>query len=118
MVPGARQLSFIAIFGLVAVDAGAQSLPDRGWVAGARKAAVADAGVRDLPNAGGRSFGSLDDYLRHLRAQAGPVGRPWYREVEPGLYRLERGSYRPLGEAPADRLFTRAQLIRKFGFRQ
>jgi hypothetical protein len=69
-------------------------------------------GVRGLPSSFGRSFATLDEYLEHLRNYAGPVDRPWYREVRPGVYELVT-SMRP---APAPRTFTREELMRQFGF--
>lgn len=69
-------------------------------------------GVRGLPSSFGRSFATLDAYLEHLRTHAGPIDRPWYREVRPGVYELVT-TVRP---APAARTFTRDQLMQQFGF--
>lgn len=80
-----------------------------------RGAAVGGPDGRALPHADGREFRTLDEYLAHLRDFAAPMDRPWYREVEPGLFRLERGNFR--GEA-GERLFTREELERRFGFRR
>lgn len=98
---------------LIAATAPAPGAPDRAWLAGARKA---QAVPQRLPRAGDRSFRSLDEYLAWLREHAAPVDRPWYREVWPGLYQLQTGNLRRPGR-PA-RLFTRAELERKFGFRR
>ena len=68
--------------------------------------------VTNLPYARGRSFGTLDEYLA-FRRKGGAMDLPWYREVRPGLYRLETGNLR----APVpERYFTREELERKFGF--
>ena len=68
--------------------------------------------VTNLPYARGRSFGTLDEYLA-FRRKGGALDLPWYSEVRPGLYRLETGNLRPAG---SERLFTREELERKFGF--
>jgi hypothetical protein len=69
-------------------------------------------GVQGLPSSFGRSFATLDEYLEHLRRYAGPVDQPWYREVRPGVYEYVT-SMRP---APATKTYTRAELMREFGF--
>ena len=68
-------------------------------------------GVANLPFAMGRRFGSLDDYLTHLRCRAAPIDLPWWREVEPGVY--EQVKYMP-GAKPERA--TRAELMERFGF--
>jgi hypothetical protein len=68
--------------------------------------------VANLPYARGRSFGTLDEYLA-FRREGGAIDLPWYREVRPGLYKLETGNLRPAGP---ERYFTRDELERKFGF--
>lgn len=90
--------------------------PNREWLARAQKQpAGAGTPVDSLPDARGRTFRTLDDYLAYLRAYAAPIDRGWYREVRPGIYMLETGNLRVDGEP---RLFTREQLERKFGFRR
>ena len=69
--------------------------------------------VPGLPFAQGRAFASLDDYLAFLR-ERGKHDVPWYREIGPGLYELV--SRRGPGATP--RTYTRAELERKFGFRE
>lgn len=99
-------------------QASAQPGPDRSWRTMLRKpgatAPTEPRGVAGLPDAHGRRFATLDAYLAHLRAYAAPVDRPWYREVAPDRFRLERGNLRTATPPPT---FTRAQLERKFGFR-
>ena len=74
-------------------------------------------GRRDLPFSHGRSFATLDGYLAHLRDHAGPIGQPWYREIRRGVYELV-SSARPLvpEQEQETRLFTREQLMERFGF--
>lgn len=79
---------------------------------------MTEATGRALPHADGREFHTLDAYLAHLRDHAAPMDRSWYREVKPGLYRLETGNLRMLDGEAEPRLFTRAELERRFGFRR
>jgi hypothetical protein len=67
---------------------------------------------RQLPGAHGRTFATLDEYLAHLRDYAGPVGQPWYRKIGEDRYELV-SNLRPAG---APQIFTRAQLMERFGF--
>jgi len=69
-------------------------------------------GVANLPSSYGRSFATLDEYLEHLRLYAGPVDRPWYRKIGPDSYELVT-TVTPRGER---RTYTRAELMREFGF--
>ena len=59
-------------------------------------------------------FGSLDEYLVFLERTQGPVDGPWYREIRPGVYQLQTGNFR--GDTEQQRLFTREELMTKFGF--
>ena len=79
---------------------------------------MTEATGRAPPHADGREFRTLDAYLAHLRDHAAPMDRPWYREVKPGLFRLETGNLRRLEGEPEPRLFTRDELERRFGFRR
>lgn len=105
------------------IAAGDPAGPDRSWRGKLRKPVVthstppatAAAPIAGLPGANGRSFATLDAYLAHLRAYAATIDRPWYREVQPNVFRLERGNLRTLTPPPT---FTREQLERKFGFRR
>jgi hypothetical protein len=58
-----------------------------------------------------RDFDSLDDYLAQLR-WLGATGQGWYREVGPDSYELVT----TIAPAPPRRTFTRAELMRQFGF--
>ncbi|HVQ07469.1 MAG TPA: hypothetical protein VMS43_03445 [Allosphingosinicella sp.] len=68
--------------------------------------------VRQLPDSFGRTFATLDQYLEHLRRYAAPIDKPWYREVRPGVY--ERVTTMVPRREP--QIFTRAQLMARFGF--
>ena len=62
-------------------------------------------------------FRTLDDYLRYLERQSHMDGK-WYKEVRPGIYALQAGNLHldtPSGE---QRVYTREELERKFGFRK
>lgn len=74
-------------------------------------AATAGSGIANLPFAMGRRFRTLDEYLDHLKCRAAPIDLPWWREVRPGVYRYE--TTKP--GAP-QRLATRAELMKRFGF--
>jgi hypothetical protein len=69
------------------------------------------AAPQDLPFAQGRSFASLDEYLEYRRKR-GATDVPWYREVSPGIYELE--GHR--GPGAPTRTYTRAELMKRFGF--
>ena len=71
--------------------------------------------MRDLPSSFGRSFATLDEYLAHLERYAGPVGRPWYRKIGPDLYERVT-TVRSLDGRGQPETFTRAQLMRAYGF--
>ncbi len=60
-----------------------------------------------------RRLRTLDEYLAYL-AKGAAMDKAWYRQIRPGIYRLETGNYRgpPLGQ----RIFTRQELLKKFGF--
>lgn len=58
-------------------------------------------------------FRTLDDYLAFLESRSVIDGH-WYREMRPGIYRLEVGNYH--GPEIEKRIFTREELLRKFGF--
>jgi hypothetical protein len=60
-----------------------------------------------------RRYRTLDDYLAFLESRA-PIDGHWYREIRPGVYRLETGNYR--GPEVEQRIFTREELERKFGY--
>lgn len=58
-------------------------------------------------------FASLDEYLAYRESRAA-VDDAWYREIRPGVYVLESGNYH--GPTDEQRTFTRAELMRKYGF--
>lgn len=60
-----------------------------------------------------RRYRTLDDYLAFLESRA-PIDGHWYREIRPGVYRLETGNYR--GPEIEQRVFTREELERKYGY--
>lgn len=68
-------------------------------------------GVANLPFAMGRKFTSLDAYLTHLRCVAGPIDKPWWREVRPGVY-----EHVLTGTNAKPEIATRAELAERFGF--
>lgn len=63
-----------------------------------------------------RQFRNLDEYLAHLERMEGPVDGPWYKEIRPGVYELQTGNLRVLGDDGQKQTFTREELERKFGF--
>ena len=68
--------------------------------------------LRRLPTSSNpRDFASLDDYLAQLR-RLGTIGRGWYRQIGPDSYELVTNMSPP----PPRRTFTRAELMRQFGF--
>lgn len=79
----------------------------------AAAAGPAAEGVADLPFAMGRRFRTLDEYLVHLKCRAAPIDLPWWREIDPGVYRYE--TTKP--GAPKQ-VATRAELMKRFGFTQ
>jgi hypothetical protein len=69
--------------------------------------------VAGLPYARGKAFGTLDDYLAHLR-QGGVMDLPWYEPQPDGRYRLIAGPASALNP----QYFTREELLHKYGFTQ
>lgn len=60
-------------------------------------------------------FPNLDAYLAHLKRRSAIDG-PWYREIRPGVFELQTGNFRPTDGASRQRIFTRAELEKNFGF--
>lgn len=60
-------------------------------------------------------YATLDDYLAYLEKSAA-LDNAWYRRIQPGVYRLETGNFR--GSYKGKRIFTRAELLQKYGFRK
>jgi hypothetical protein len=62
-------------------------------------------------------FRTLDDYLAWLQQTQGPIDKPWYKQIRPGVYELQTGNFRSLsGDGGQKRTFTRDELEKKFGF--
>ena len=61
-------------------------------------------------------YASLDAYLLDLERTQGPIDRPWYKEVSPGVYHLQTGNLRLDTPGEDKRIFTRRELELKFGF--
>ncbi|WP_374942417.1 hypothetical protein [Sphingomonas sp.] len=112
--PSSTCAALLGVLACTAANAG-QARPDRHWIKDLHKPPATATPVAGLPHAGTRTFATLDEYLAWLRDFAAPTGRAWYREVRPGLFRLETGNLRP---AAPPRLFTRDELERRFGFRR
>ena len=72
-----------------------------------------EANVSDQSTSISQRYRTLDEYLAFLESRAAMDGH-WYREIRPGVYRLETGNYR--GPEVEQRIFTREELERKFGF--
>ena len=62
-------------------------------------------------------FHTLDEYLAWLHKTAAPADRPWYKEIRPGVYEVQTAGNLHL-DVPSNekRVFTRAELEKKFGF--
>ena len=63
-----------------------------------------------------RRFETLDKYLAHLERQSHMDGK-WYKEYRPGVYEVQTGNLH-LDDDRQQRIFTREELERKFGFRE
>lgn len=61
-------------------------------------------------------YRNLDEYLAYLERYEAPIDKAWYKEIGPGVYELQTGNYRPLDGEAEQRIFTREELERKFGF--
>lgn len=72
--------------------------------------------ISGLPYAGEVSFATLDEYLAYLR-QGAAMDKPWYKEIEPGVYQLQRsGNFRQLEPTVENEPVTREELARRLGF--
>lgn len=71
----------------------------------------AETGVANLPYARGKVFNSLDEYLTYLEETQGPIDKPWWREIKPGLY--EHMIHMPGAERETA---TREELMERYGF--
>ena len=86
-----------------------------------RQSALAAKGNSVDPNetSVSKKFRNLDEYLLHLQNVQGPVDGPWYREIRPGVYKLQTGNLELDETVPGPKLiYTREELERKFGFRK
>lgn len=70
-----------------------------------------EAVVAELPYAQGKSFPDLDSYLKHLE-KLSAMDIPYYKRRDDGTYVYIAGRIRP---GPDD-VYTRAQLLERFGF--
>jgi hypothetical protein len=62
-------------------------------------------------------FRSLDDYLAWLEKIERPVDGPWYKEIRPGVFELQTAGNLHLDVPSTEqRVFTREELAKKFGF--
>ena len=59
-------------------------------------------------------FRTLDEYLAYLERRSHMDGK-WYKEVRPGVYEVQTGNLR-LDNDTQQRIFTREELKREFGF--
>lgn len=89
-----------------------------------REKAMSSADEMPAPPGGvpvNQRFSTLDDYLAWLRQTQAPVDGPYYDEIRPGIFSLRTGNLRTVipedDRAAEERTFTRAQLLKKFGFR-
>ncbi|MCR6660019.1 MAG: hypothetical protein NVV72_12025 [Asticcacaulis sp.] len=98
-------LMYFAGFGTACAQTPAQTAPEgRPMATSIKKDALA--------YADGRSFKTLDDYLA-FRKTLGTTGRSFYEEISPGNYRLVTGRRLPGAE---EKIYTREELLKKFGF--
>lgn len=70
-------------------------------------------GIADLPFSYGQRFDTLDSYLAHLECNAAPIDQPWWQQIRPGVY---QEITTVTGSKPV--IATRAQLMKRFGFRR
>jgi hypothetical protein len=74
-----------------------------------------DGEEQDQKMTANRQFRTLDEYLAHLRKQSHMDGK-WYREIRPGVYEVQTGNLH-LDNDTQQRIFTRDELKKMFGFR-
>ena len=87
---------------------GETSAPFQGALKGGQETNMSDQ-TRSIS----RQYRTLDEYLAFLESRAAVDGH-WYREIRPGVFRLETGNYR--GPEVEQRIYTRAELEQMFGF--
>ena len=117
-----NQFALSSVLGLVAASSVASCAGARGDVQKidpSAQSASATGGTRvsDDQVPINQRFRTLDDYLLWLQQTAGPVDRPWYKQVGPGIYELQTAGNLHL-DVPSNekRTFTREELEKKFGF--
>lgn len=88
------------------------STGEAGGSAGAGEMEQRGSVPRKLPFARGKSFDTLDAYLKHLKEMS-KIDAPYYERIGPELYRKHSRS-RPRPGAKVE--FTRQELLEKFGF--
>ena len=71
--------------------------------------------VSDAQQPINQRFRNLDAYLAYLE-KGSHMDKAWYRQIRPGVYELQTGNLRRLDEVQRQRVFTREELERKFGF--
>lgn len=74
-------------------------------------ASSSESGVANLPFAMGKTFATLDAYLKHLECFAGPIDKPWWKEIRPGVYQHIKTATNAEPETA-----TREELMKRFGF--
>ncbi len=72
--------------------------------------------VNDPASPINRRFRTLDEYLAFLEQTQGPVDGPWYKQIRPDVFELQTGNLHLDTPGGEKRVFTRAELEKKFGF--
>ena len=105
------------MFAAVLASGAACGAAPKGGAAGDPGAAAKETTVKAGRLPINQRFRNLDEYLAYLRKHQAPVDGPWYKEIRPGVFELQTGNLRILGEDGREKkTFTREELERKFGF--
>jgi hypothetical protein len=117
-----QQLSFALGAAVAALSTAAcSSSADSRMVAnsGVRTAAATTGATMGDQHSISERFADLDQYLLWLKKFEAPADGPWYKEIRPGVYELQTGGNLHL-DVPSNeqRVFTREELEKKFGFRK
>lgn len=59
-------------------------------------------------------FRDLDHYLKYLQIESHNDGK-WYKQIRPGVYEVQTGNLHIINDKQ-QRIFTREELSKKFGF--